>query len=140
MSIWKTQISTDFLNKRCRDTLITHLGIEFTEIGDHFLIAKMPVSAAVMQPVGILHGGASAVLAETLGSTAGNFCVDAEKYHAVGLELNINHLRPKDSGWLFGKTEPYHLGRKTQVWSIEIRGEKGELVAISRHTVMILER
>jgi len=140
MPIWKTQISPAALNERCRDTLVAHLGIEFTEVGDDFLVAKMPVVAAVLQPAGILHGGASCVLAETAGSGAANFCVDQSQFYCVGLELNINHLRAKGSGWLLGRASPFHLGRRTQVWSIEIRDEKNELIAISRHTVMVLEK
>lgn len=140
MPIWKVDISAEILNRRCHDTLVSHLKIEFTEVGNDFLIAKMPIVKDVLQPIGILHGGASCVLAETVGSGAANFCVDQHSFYCVGLELNINHLKAKQSGWLFGKASPYHIGRKTHVWSIEIRDEADDLVAISRHTVMVLEK
>jgi len=140
MPIWKSPISLEILKQRCNDSLISHLCIEFVEVGDDFLTAKMAVAPIVVQPIGILHGGASAALAESVGSTAGNFCVDLEHELCVGLEININHVRPKTSGWLFATARPYHLGRRTHVWGIEIVDEKKNLIAISRHTVMILPR
>ena len=128
------------LNERSQNSLVSHLGITFVEVGSDFLVAKMPIQPSVMQPIGILHGGASCALAETVGSTAGNYCVDLSKFYCVGLELNINHLRPIKGGWLWATARPYHLGRKTHVWGIEIKNEEKKLVAISRHTVMVLEK
>lgn len=140
MAIWKTPFTLQALNHRARNTLISYLEIEFVEQGDDFLIAKMPITSSVKQPIGILHGGASCVLAETVGSTAGNFCIDLSTHYCVGLEININHLRPKKEGTLFAKASPLHLGKKTHVWSIDIYDENDERTAISRHTLMVLPR
>lgn len=140
MAIWKSEISLEAVSQRSKDTLITHLEIEFIEIGGDFLVAKMPIKPFVMQPLGSLHGGASCVLAETVGSSAANFCVDFSKFYCLGLEINVNHLRPVMAGWLFATAKPFHLGKKTHVWGIEIRNDNDDLVAISRHTVMVLPR
>jgi len=140
MAIWKTEISTAELNQRSKGSLSDLLGIVYTEVGPDFLEASMPVTPKTMQPMGILHGGASAALAETVGSAAGNFCVDLEKFLCVGLDLNINHIRPVKSGSLKGVAKPFHLGRKTQVWEIKILNDGGDLVAISRLTLAIIER
>jgi uncharacterized protein (TIGR00369 family) len=140
MSIWKTPISVDEVNRRCKDTLVTHLHIEFVEVGDDFLIAKMGVKYHHMQPMGIMHGGASCVLAETVGSVAGNYCVDISTHHCVGIEINVNHLKAVKEGVLFAKASPFHLGKKTHVWSIEITDTQKRLIAVSRLTLMVLER
>lgn len=121
------------------DTITKHLGIEFTEAGEGYLIARMPVDGRTHQPFGILHGGASVVLAESLGSVASWMLLDdPTKQHAVGLEVNANHLRVVRSGWVYGRCTPIHTGRTTHVWDIRITDEQGKLVCISRLTVAII--
>lgn len=138
MSIWFKPFDLVEVNSFSKNTLIEHLNIEFTEIGDDYLIAQMPVDYRTHQPVGILHGGASCVLAETVGSTAANFCVDPTKYYCVGLDINTNHVRSIRSGKVIALGKPFHIGKKTQVWNIEIANEQQQLIAISRLTVMTL--
>lgn len=122
-------------------SLARHVGIEYLEIGDDFITARMPVDQRTRQPFGILHGGASVVLAETLGSVASFLCLDdPSKQTAVGLEINANHLRPVSEGWVFGKVTPLHIGRKTHLWDIKITNGEGKLVCASRITVMIVEK
>ena len=140
MGIWKTPITLDVITARAHNTLSEHLGIEFTEVGEDFLEAKMPVDHRTRQPIGIMHGGASCVLAETLGSVAGNYCVDLNKEYCVGLDINTNHLRQAEAGFVIGRARPMHLGRKTQVWGIEIRNEQEQLVSVNRLTLMVLTR
>ena len=136
--IWTTRPTVDDLHRIHRDTVVAVLGIEFTEVGDDFLCARMPVDARTKQPHGILHGGFSVVLAETLGSCAAHHCVDATAFRCVGLDVNANHLRSVESGWVTGRAEPLHLGRTTQVWQIEIRNEAQRLVCVSRLTMAVL--
>ncbi|HLB52960.1 MAG TPA: hotdog fold thioesterase [Chlamydiales bacterium] len=138
--IWTTPITLEELNERAKNSLSDHLGIQFTKIDDHSLTATMPVDFRTLQPVGILHGGASAALAETIGSAAGNYCVDQEKFICVGLELNINHLRMIKSGIITAITTPLHLGKKTQVWEIKITDTNSKLIAISRLTLMVIPK
>lgn len=138
--IWKTPIDLKTINERGQNTLSEHLGIEFIEFGPDFLKAKMPVDKRTNQPIGIMHGGASCALAETVGSAAGNFCVDLTKEYCVGLEINTNHLRQIKSGFVIGTARPIHLGRTTQVWGIEIRNEQEEMISINRLTLMVLKR
>ncbi|MCP9763779.1 hotdog fold thioesterase [Lacihabitans soyangensis] len=127
------------LNAFGENTLPGHIGIEFTEIGNDFLIARMPVDSHTHQPFGLLHGGASVVLAETLGSVASMLCLEnPEKQKAVGLEINANHLRGVKSGWVYGKVTPIHIGSKTHVWDIKVSNEEGKTVCISRLTTMII--
>lgn len=122
-------------------SLPRHIGIEYIEIGEDFITAKMPVDHRTRQPFGILHGGASVVLAETLGSVASYLCLtDPVKQRAVGLEINANHLRPVSEGWVYGKVTAVHQGRKTHLWDIKITNEEGKLVCVSRITVMIVEQ
>ena len=116
------------------------LGIEFTEIGADYLCGKMPVDHRTHQPMGLLHGGASVALAETLGSVAGMMQVDADKYACVGLEINANHLISVRNGYVFGRATAVHLGQKTQVWDIRITNNSGDLVCVSRLTLAVLER
>lgn len=137
--IWKTSIDLELLNQSMKNTLSDFLGIYFSEVRNDALIAKMNVEQKHLQPMGIMHGGASCVLAETIGSTAANFCVDPGKI-CVGLEININHLRPVKSGILTATATLLHLGRTTQVWDIKIHNEENKLVAVSRHTVAMIER
>lgn len=128
------------LNAHSRDTLAQSLGIEFTEAGADFLRGRMPVDARTRQPFGLLHGGASVALAETLGSAAGNYCLDSERSVAVGLEISANHLRAVTSGWVIGTARPIHLGRTTQVWDIRIEDEAGRMTCISRLTLSIVPK
>ncbi|MDQ7757862.1 hotdog fold thioesterase [Xanthomonas sontii] len=127
------------LNADCRDTLIAHLGIVFTEAGPDWLRATMPVDARTRQPYGLLHGGASVVLSETLGSTAGNLCVEPGRI-CVGLEINANHLRAARSGTVTGTARPLHVGRTTQVWEIHIEDAAGKPVCVSRLTLAVVDR
>ena len=135
--IWKTQPTVESINNMGDKSMGTHLGIEIVEIGDDFLSARMPVNEKTTQPYGILHGGASCVLAETLGSIGGAFCVDMHTQIVVGLEINANHLRPAKSGYVTGTARPIHIGRTTHVWDIKITNEKGNLVCVSRLTLAV---
>jgi 1,4-dihydroxy-2-naphthoyl-CoA hydrolase len=139
MRIFKESVSPEFLNNWSRNTLAGHLGIEFVEIGDDFLVAKMPVDEKTRQPLGLLHGGASVVLAETLGSVAATLCVDDSKF-CVGLEINANHVKGVRAGFVTGTTRPIHLGKQTHVWEIRISNDSNELVCISRITMAVLEK
>ena len=138
-SIWKNPFTLHDLQKRCESTLASHLGMVFTEIGKDFLVAEMPIESYHLQPDRILHGGASAAFAETIASVAANCAVNLKTHSCVGLDLNINHVRAARSGKLIAKTFPYHIGRSTHVWSIEIHDNKGKLIAIARLTVAVLE-
>ena len=140
MSLWKTLPTLDQLKERSKDTLMEHLGIEYLEIGEDFLKGRMPVDARTRQTAGILHGGASAALAETLGSIAAGMCVDRERKRIVGLEINANHIRPVTGGWVTGITTPIHVGATTQIWEIRIYNEQDKLVCISRLTVANIDK
>lgn len=140
MSIWFKPIGLAELNRYQQETLANRLGIEYTEIGDDYLKGTMPVDARTKQPAGILHGGASATLAETLGSTGANLAVDREKQLCVGLELNANHVRAMREGTVTGTARPLHIGGTTQVWEIRIVDAAGELVCVSRLTLAVLDR
>lgn len=136
MSIWKKNISLEALNRTSKNTLMEHLQIEYTDFSDDTLSATMPVCSFTHQPLGMLHGGASVVLAETLGSLAANFCVDDDHY-CVGLDINANHIRAMRSGFVIGTAKPMHLGVSTQVWQIDITDEKQRLVCTSRLTIAV---
>jgi uncharacterized protein (TIGR00369 family) len=123
------------LNARTPDTAVSNLGIVFTELGEDFLRGTMPVDARTKQPYGLLHGGSSVLLAETLGSMAANLCVEPGEGQAVGLEINANHLRAMSSGTVTGTARPVHVGRSTQVWEIRIEDEQGRPVCVSRLTL-----
>lgn len=125
------------LNAHGGNTAVSHLGIEFLELGEDFLRARMPVDARTKQPYGLLHGGASAVLAETLGSVAGNLCV-ADGEQSVGIEINCNHLRAVREGFVTGTARPLHVGRSTQVWDIRIEDDQARLVCVSRLTLSVV--
>ena len=114
------------------------MGIEFIDCGDDWIKARMPVNERTKQPFGRLHGGASVALAETIGSVAASYCVDRERFVAVGMEINANHIRPAYSGWVYATARPEALGRTTQVWTIRIEDEAGRLVCISRFTVAVI--
>ncbi len=139
--IWKNS-TTDLktLNEHSKNTMARHLDIEFTEIGGNYLKATMPVCPKTHQPHGLLHGGASAALAETIGSVASWLSIDRTKQMCVGIEINCNHLRAKQSGVVTATAEPLHLGATTHVWDIKIRDEKEKLVCVSRLTVAILKK
>jgi len=140
MSIWKSPSTLDQLRERSKDTLMEHLGIEYLEIGEDYLKGRMPVDSRTRQTAGILHGGSSAALAETLGSVAAGMCVDREKKRIVGLEINANHIRPVNGGWVTGITTPIHVGATTQIWEIRIFNEQEKLVCISRLTVANIDK
>ena len=140
MSIWIRQFSVEELRNFQHETMGQHLGIEVTDMGPDWLEARMPVDARTVQPDRILHGGASVALAETLGSVGGTMCVDRERFQVVGQEINANHLRPAMSGHVTGRASPIHLGRRSQVWNIEIRDDRGRLVCVSRLTIAVIER
>jgi 1,4-dihydroxy-2-naphthoyl-CoA hydrolase len=140
MKIWKTKLDLIDVNQRGIDTMSEHLGIDFIEVGDDYLVARMPIDNRTKQPIGIMHGGASCVLAETVGSTAANFCVDINTHYCVGLDINTNHIRSVREGVVIGTAKPFHLGKTTQVWSIEICDEAGRLVSVNRLTMAILTR
>ena len=135
--IWKTRPDADTINSYADNHIGHFLHIEITEVGDDYLTGRMPVNERTRQPYGILHGGASCVLAETLGSLGGAFCVDVQTQIVVGLEINANHLRPAFDGYVIGTARPIHLGKTTQVWDIKITNEKGDLVCISRLTLAV---
>ena len=138
--IWQRPVTLNGINAWGRVNMIDHLDITFTEVGDDYLKATMPVDHRTTQPLGLLHGGASVVLAETLGSTAATLCVDIEKQYCVGIEINANHLRGVKQGHVTGTARPLHVGRKTQVWQIDIHDDHARLVAVSRLTLAVLDR
>ena len=139
MSIWFTTPSTKHADELHTDTLVGHLDIEVTEVGEDSLVGTMPVDERTMTPYGVLHGGASLALAETLGSYASNCCVDPDRYYCVGLELNANHIRSATSGRVVGRLVLVHLGRRTHVWRIEIDDENGKRICESRMTVSVVK-
>jgi 1,4-dihydroxy-2-naphthoyl-CoA hydrolase len=140
LAIWHVQANIADLNARSTGTIVEHIGIEFLEIGDDYLKARMPVDARTIQPAGILHGGASVVLAETLGSVAALLCEDPDKKHCVGLEVNANHVRSVRSGYVYGVAKPLHIGSSTQIWEITISNEEGRLVCVARLTLAVLSK
>ena len=140
MSFIKKGITIDQLNKLSVNTLVDSLGIEFTEIGDDFISAKMPVDHRTHQSLGMLHGGASVALAETLGSVGAYCCLDEKIQYCVGLEINANHIKSIKEGFVVGTTRPIHLGKKTQVWEIKITNEQKELICISRITMAVIDK
>ena len=140
MSIFNPGITPEALNRLSANTMVTHLGIEITRVGEDFIEAKMPVDARTHQPMGLLHGGASVTLAETLGSIAATCCVDRETQYCVGLDINANHIKSAKSGWVYGTTRPIHIGKRTHVWEIRIVNEQNELICISRLTMAVIDK
>lgn len=140
MAIWFHNTSLEILNNRGKNTMVEYLDIEFTEIGDDYLVATMPVTNKTKQPIGILHGGANVVLAETVASTAANAVVDIEHAYCVGLEINANHIRSVKEGIVTAKARAVHLGRSTQVWQIDIFNDHGKLTCTSRMTACVKSR
>ncbi|WP_261818264.1 hotdog fold thioesterase [Vibrio gallicus] len=136
MTIWKRTTTLQKLNASSKDTLIEHLNIKYSDISDNSLSATMPVTTNTHQPLGMLHGGASVVLAETLGSVAANLCVEEGEF-CVGLEVNANHIKAVRDGVVTGVARPIHLGAKTQIWGIDIFNQQQQLICASRLTVMV---
>lgn len=138
--IWKTKPDKEAINTHPVNDMSRHLGIEITDVGDDYVTGRMPVDERTKQPFGLLHGGASCVLAETLGSIAGNYCVEMDKQAVVGLEINANHLRSARNGFVYGTARPIHIGRTTQVWDIKITDEQQKPVCVSRLTLAVINR
>ncbi|WP_019612767.1 hotdog fold thioesterase [Psychromonas ossibalaenae] len=139
MVVWKKNTDLARINATSENTIISLLGIEYTQIGDDFIEATMPVDARTHQPHGLLHGGASVVLAETLGSVAANLAVPQDRV-CVGLEVNANHIRSVKKGLVTGTATAVHIGYSTQIWQIEIKNERQQLVCTSRLTVAVINR
>jgi 1,4-dihydroxy-2-naphthoyl-CoA hydrolase len=139
MAIWFGNPTIEATRTHHLGLLASHLGIEFTEFGPDYLRGTMPVEPRTHQPMGYLHGGASLVLAETLGSVAANYVVDTSRQRCLGQEINANHLRPVSDGLVFGTARPFHIGARSQVWSIEIRDSRERLVCISRLTMAVVD-
>ena len=137
MSIWLKPTQLDEINARGANTAVAHLGIEVTEVGDDFLVGRVPVDHRTKQPFGLLHGGVSVVLAETLGSIAA-YHSSPEGHAAVGLDINANHLRAARSGWVTGTARPVHIGKTTHVWQIDMVDDNGKPTCVSRITMAIL--
>jgi uncharacterized protein (TIGR00369 family) len=136
-AIWTRPVSVELLTESHRGTAPEHLGIEFLEVGENFIRARVPVDRRTKQPFGLLHGGVSVVLAETLGSCGAIYCTPPG-HRVVGLDINANHIRGATSGWVTGKTTPVHIGRSTQVWAIELHDDQGRLTCVSRITMAVL--
>lgn len=139
-SIWTRVPTLESMAESSRNTAVETLGIEFVAVGENTITARMPVDQRTHQPFGLLHGGASVLLAETLGSVAANHCLRSPDKVAVGLEINANHIRSVRSGWVTGVTRPLHVGGSTQVWEIRIEDDKGKLVCTSRITMAVIPR
>ena len=137
-TIWKKQVDIELLNKLSANTMGETLDMKFVEIGDDYIKASMPVDKRTHQPYGLLHGGASAALAETVGSVASSLCINEDQI-CVGIEINCNHIRGKKSGSVVATAEPLHIGASTHVWDIKIRDEREKLVCVSRLTVAVLK-
>jgi 1,4-dihydroxy-2-naphthoyl-CoA hydrolase len=137
MAIWTRPISVEELTAVHQDTAPEHIGLEFLEVGDDYIVGRVPVDKRTRQPYGLLHGGVSVVLAETLGSCGAIYCAPPG-HRVVGLDINANHIRGATSGWVTGRTTPVHVGRSTQVWHIEMRNDAGELTCVSRLTMAVL--
>lgn len=141
MTIFTRKPTVEALNTLSVNSMVDHLGIEFTAVGDDHIEARMPVDRRTHQPLGLLHGGASVALAETLGSVAANCCIDNDTHFVVGLEINANHLRSVKEGYVTGRATPIHIGKTTQVWEIKIVDQSGgALVCVSRITIAVLEK
>ena len=141
MRIWYDKsLKLENVKHLAKHTMIDHIGIEWLEIGDDFLSARMPVDHRTQQPYGFLHGGASCVLAETLGSAASHHIIDSSSFYTVGIEINANHIRSVMDGFVYGKCLPIHIGSTTHVWDIKITNEEGKLICISRLTVAVLKK
>ena len=139
MSIWYRPYTLEELDQQSRGSMVEYVDIRFSEIGPDYLRATMPVDHRTWQPYGLLHGGATVVLAETLGSVGATCCVDTSRYYCVGQEINANHIRSARSGWVTGTARPVHLGSRSHVWEIRVEDDRQRLVAISRMTLAVVE-
>ena len=137
MTIWHRPPTLESLNQQYPDTASHHVGIEYVDFGSDHLTARMPVNEKTRQPYGILHGGASCLLAETVGSHASALCIDPEQEYCVGLEINANHIRPATQGHVYATARPIHLGKSTHVWDIRIQDDADKLVCVARLTMMV---
>ena len=141
MTIWfDKNVSLESLKTFGKGTMTEHLGIEWVELGKDFFKAKMPVDHRTIQPYGLLHGGASCVLAETIGSVASHLVIDSSQFYCVGIEINANHIRSAKEGFVYGTCSPLHIGSSTHVWDIRITNEEEKLICISRLTVAIMKK
>jgi 1,4-dihydroxy-2-naphthoyl-CoA hydrolase len=141
MTIWfDKNVSLESLKTFGKGTMTEHLGVEWVELGTDFFKAKMPVDHRTIQPYGLLHGGASCVLAETLGSVASHLVIDSSQFYCVGIEINANHIRSAKDGFVYGTCSPLHIGSSTHVWDIRITNEEEKLICISRLTVAIMKK
>ena len=140
MAIWFDNYKLENIRIMEKGTMMEHLEMEATELGEDFVRGKLKVTAKVLQPMGLLHGGASVALAESLGSIGANLVVDPSKFHCVGLDINANHLRGVRDGYVYGEARPIHLGKTTHVWEIKLTNEEGKLVCISRLTMAVIAR
>lgn len=140
MSIWTVTPNLEQMTEASKNTAVSHMGIEYLEIGNDYVKGRMPVDERTVQPFGILHGGSSVVLAETLGSMAANCCLKDRNTVAVGLDINANHIRPVTGGWVYGTATALHIGSTTQVWEIRLENEQGKLTCISRLTMAVTRR
>ena len=140
MAIWTQTPNLEHLAEASESTAVSYMGIEYLEIGDDYIKGRMPVDERTVQPFGILHGGSSVLLAETLGSMAANYCLKDPETVAVGLDINANHTRPVTKGWVYGTAKPIHIGSATQVWEIRIVSEEGKTTCISRLTMAVTRR
>lgn len=140
MSFWFREYKLAEVRQLEQNNMFSHIGIELTEITEAGIGGKMPVDHRTTQPMGLLHGGASCVLAESLGSTGAHLVIDTEKFYCVGLEINANHVRSVTKGFVYGFAKPIHLGKTTQIWNIEITDERKKLVCISRLTMAVIEK
>lgn len=138
--MFRKDVTIEALNQMKRENLLEHLGIEFTGVTPDSITARMPVDHRTRQPMGLLHGGASVALAESLGSVASYLCVDPKKYACVGLEINANHVKGVPEGFVYGKVTPLHVGKRTHVWEIRVTNENQQLVCISRLTVAVIDQ
>lgn len=142
-TIWKADpehLSIEAINERGKGCMVEWLGIEFTGFGENYLEAKMPVDHRTKQPIGIMHGGSSCVLAETTGSTAANLAVDLKTHYCVGLSIDTSHIRSVKEGYVIAHAKPVHIGRSTHVWHIVIKNEQGHIVSDTRLTMAVMER
>jgi len=140
MEIWKSKLTIEELTEKSKGTMIEHVGIEFIEIGEDYIIGRMPVFNGTLQLFGRVHGGASVVLAETLGSIGAGMCADLSKEHVVGMEINANHVRGVKKGWVTGIASPAHVGKTTQVWEIRMFDDDDNLSCISRLTTATIQK
>lgn len=138
--MFNPSVTIEMLNEKFNINMTKFLGIEYTELGTNYLLGKMPVDERTQQPFGILHGGASVVFAESLGSLASNLIVDQKKQYCVGLDINANHVKGATNGFVYGKATAVHIGKRTHVWQIDITNEQNELVCTSRLTIAVIDR